>query len=175
MRKLVLLPALVLALGCSGEGPLEPSVERDPLLAMAGVKAVPALHNTIDYVFTAHLGIFDSEGRRQVWEASISGDIEGEMKWWFVSDGGPPNMPDAAHVAHYEGRWEIWDGGDLLLAGQSAGTTAQPKDKDGIWRGAGVVTEAGAGYEAWIGRRIFEGGNVNWVFPFSGQGIFRIN
>ena len=39
----------------------------------------------------------------------------------------------------------------------------------------GVVTEAGDGFEGWLGRRIFEGGNVNFDFPYSGQGFFRIN
>jgi hypothetical protein len=175
MGRFVLLPVLVLALACSGDGPLEPLADREPLSAMAAVKPAPSLDNTIQYVFTGHLGNVDAEGRLQVWAGTIEGDIAGQMKWWFVPGGGPPNMPATAHVGHYEARWEIWDGSDLLLAGQSAGTTAQPKGKDGIWRGSGRVTEAGAGYEAWLGRHIFEGGNVDWAFPYSGQGIFRIN
>jgi len=48
-------------------------------------------------------------------------------------------------------------------------------DKDGIWRGNGVVTEAYGAFEDWNGRRTFEGGPVNWTFPFSGEGMFRIN
>ena len=174
MRKLVLLPALALALGCADSALLEPSLEVEPDLAVVR-KPAPSLDNTITYTFTGHLGTFDAQGRLLVWIGDIQGDIEGQMKWWFVLGGGPPNMPDAAHVGHYEARWEIWDGGDLLLAGNSAGTTAQPKGKDGIWRGKGVVTEVSAGFEGWDGRPMFEGGNVNWTFPYSGQGMFKIN
>ena len=145
------------------------------VMEVNAAKPAPSLSNTIDYVFVGHLGIFDAEGRLLVWEATISGDIEGVMKYWFYLGGGPPNMPASAHVSFYETRWEIWDGSDLLLAGESAGTTAQPPGKDGIWRGEGIVTEVSAGYEDWLGRQIFEAGNVNWTFPYSGSGIFRVN
>ncbi|HSM04252.1 MAG TPA: hypothetical protein VK858_06510 [Longimicrobiales bacterium] len=175
MRTLTLALALLVVTGCTGDGPISPPLEVDAALAKVGIKPAPSLDNTIDYVFVAHLGVVDAEGRLLVWEADIDGDVEGQMKWWFVLGGGPPNMPEAAHVAHYEGRWEIWSGGEIVLAGHSAGTTAQPKGKDGIWRGAGKVTETAAGYEGWMGSPIFEGGNVNWDFPFSGQGIFRVN
>ena len=105
----------------------------------------------------------------------IDGDIEGQILWWFVLV--PPHVPEQAHVGFYEARWEIWDGDDLLLAGESAGTTAMPKDKDGIWRGKGIVTETPVElYEDWIGRHVYESGSVVWLpFPFTGEGIFRIN
>lgn len=138
-------------------------------------KPAPSLISTIDYVFVGHLGTFDAEGRLLVWEGNIHGDIEGQILYWFVLGGGPPNMPDQAHVLFYEARWEIWDGGTLLLAGESAGTTATPLGKDGIWRGQGIVTEAYGDFEDWIGRQMYEGGNVNWTFPYSGSGIFTIN
>ncbi len=134
------------------------------------------LTGTIDYWFVGHLGELDGEGRLLVWEATISGDINGEMLWWFVLGGGPPNMPDPPHVSFYEARWEIFDSGDnLLLAGDSAGVTARPRGKDGIWNGHGKVTEAHGVFADWDGRHVSEGGNVNWTFPFSGEGIFRIN
>ncbi len=136
------------------------------------------LTGTIDYSFVGHLGELDGEGRLLVWEATISGDIEGVMLWWFVGGGGPPNMPhpDAPHVSFYEARWEIFDSaGNLVLAGDSSGVTARPRGKDGIWNGHGKVTEASGEFENWIGRHVSEGGNVNWDFPFSGSGIFRIN
>jgi len=63
----------------------------------------------------------------------------------------------------------------LLLTGDSTGTTATPPGKDGIWRGEGIVTDAYGEFEDWIGRQTYEGGNVNWDFPYSGEGIFRIN
>jgi hypothetical protein len=171
------LPALLFWTGCVGtDTPTGLSVEGEIDLAVAAAKKpAPSLSSTIDYVFVGHHGIFDSDGRRLVWDGEIHGDIEGQMLWWFVPGGGPPNMPDAAHVSFYEARWEIWDGDALLLAGNSAGTTARPPGKDGIWRGKGIVTEASAGFEDWNGRHVYEGGNVNWVFPYSGEGIFRIN
>ena len=142
-------------------------------------KPAPSLLSTIDYVFVGHLGTVDGEGRLLVWDGTISGDIEGKIKYWFYP---APIMPVTAHVSFYEARWEIFDGDDnLLLAGESAGTTAlnlvepRPDGKDGIWRGNGIVTEASEEYMDWIGRQTYEGGNVNWTFPFSGSGIFRIN
>ncbi len=147
-------------------------------LVPAGVaQAKKPLRSEIDYWFVGHLGILDAEGRLLVWEADISGYFTGTMKWWFVPEGGPPNMPDTAHVAFYEARWEIFDSADnLVLAGDSAGTTAMPPNKDGIWRGNGIVTEAPSGdFENLVGRHVYEGGNVNWDFPFSGSGIFRVN
>ncbi len=141
-------------------------------------KPAPSLTGTIDYWLVAHLGQLDAEGRLLVWDADIDiGDIiGGTAKWWFVPAGGPPNMPDAAHVSFYEARWEIFDsGGNLVLAGESAGVTAKPTGKDGIWTGNGKVTEAYGDFADWDGRRVYEAGNVNWVFPYSGSGIFRIN
>ena len=73
--------------------------------------------------------------------------------------------------------WEIWDGVDgvnLILAGESAGHTAMPPGKDGIWRGKGIVTEANVYFEDWIGHQMYEGGNVDLAVPWSGSGIFRI-
>ncbi len=171
------LPALLFWTGCEvADTPTGLSVEGQIDLAKAAAKKpAPSLRSTIDYWFVGHLGETDSEGRLRVWDGEIHGDIEGQMVWWFVPGGGPPNMPDAAHVSFYEARWEIWDGDALLLAGNSAGSTALPPGKDGIWRGNGIVTEAGAGFEDWNGRHVREGGNVDWDFPYSGQGIFRIN
>ena len=157
----VLALALLLVLG---------TVVADP-----AIKPDPSLRCTIDYVFVGHLGTVDAEGRLLVWDGEIHEDIEGRILWWIVPEGGPPNMPVWAHVSFYEARWEILDGDDLLLAGDSAGKTATPPGKDGIWRGNGIVTEASAGFEDWIGRQTHEGGNVNWEFPYSGSGIFRIN
>jgi hypothetical protein len=170
--RFTLLPLLLIA--CTEGQPVEPELD---LVVAAAVKPAPSLSSTIVYWFVGHHGIFDAEGRLLVWEAEIHGDIEGQALWWFDLTGGPPNMPDAAHVSFYEARWEIWDDDALLLAGNSAGTTATPKRpvKDGIWRGKGIVTEAGVGFEDWDGRRVYEGGNVNWDFPYTGEGIFRIN
>ena len=149
----------------------------------AEIKPAPSLTGTITYDFAAHLGIFDVEGRLLCWEGNISGDIEGVTLWWFDLTG----SRDTGLVKHYIARWEIWsddpleNSGEavLLLAGDSAGTTTVPPGKDGIWRGKGIVTEASAGFEDWIGRQTYEGGSVTWVIPgvlpLGGEGIFRIN
>jgi hypothetical protein len=143
-------------------------------------KPAPSLTCTITYDFVGHYGIFDAEGRLLVWDGEIHGDIEGRILWWFVLDGGPP-IPDTAHVSFYEARWEIFDEeadpevDPPLLAGDSAGTTAKPPGKDGIWRGNGKVTEAHGAFTEWDGRQTYEAGNVNWDFPYSGSGTFRVN
>ena len=167
--------ALIFFLGCNDLVSPSETLEVSSTSSVAGKKSAPALNSEIDYVFVGHLGTVDTEGRLLVWDGNISGDVNGKILWWFVSPAGPPNMPDAAHVGFYEARWEIWDGADLLLAGESAGSTALPPGKDGIWRGNGRVTEVGAGFEPWMDRPIKEGGNVNFVFPYSGEGFFRIN
>jgi hypothetical protein len=148
-----------------------------PQGSVAAEKPAPSLEGTIDYVFVGHLGIFDAEGRLFVWEGTIEGDISGTLKWWFVLGGGPPNMPDDAHVGTYEARWEIWDGAGvvLLLAGESSGVTAKPPGKDGIWTGHGQVTEAYGAFADWNGRQSYETGSVLWGFPYSGTGTFRVN
>ena len=187
MRKLILLPILALAMACTDSALLEPPVEREIDLAVAAKKTAPTLQNTIDFDLAVIHGIpDDAEGRVLVWLADISGDINGKVAWWFVPPWGPPSP--SANVSFYEARWEIWetctpikgtelDCSNLLLAGNSSGTTAQARrqEKDGIWRGNGVVTEAYGDFAGWNGRRIFEGGNVDWAFPYSGEGKFRIN
>ena len=175
MRKLVLFSILSIAFACTDAAVLEPPVEVDPAMAVMAKKPMPLSSNTIEYTFVGHLGEVDAEGRLKVWDGHIHGDIEGDIFWWFVAGGGPPNMPATAHSSFYEARWEIFVDGDLVLAGHSAGQTATPRGKDGIWRGNGTVTETGEGFEGWMGSHIYEGGNVNWDFPYSGTGTFRIN
>ena len=138
-------------------------------------KPAPSLIGTTTYWYVAPAGIIDGEGRLLVWEGTISGDIDGVILYWFYIDGRTPPVPGTANVLFYEARWEIFDGdGLLLLAGESAGTTAKPPGKDGIWRGNGIVTEAEGDFAEWIGRQTYEDGNVNWE-TMSGSGIFRIN
>ncbi|MDH5761298.1 MAG: hypothetical protein OEZ65_17170 [Gemmatimonadota bacterium] len=176
MRKLTLFTLLVGVFACTDTPLVGPSTdgEPQPLFSMVG-DAAPALMSTIDYVFAGHLGQFDADGRLLVWDGTIDGEVNGQILWWFVLGAGPPNKPPQALVGFYEARWEIWDGETLLMAGNSSGTTAKPPGLDGIWRGKGIVTEANADYAEWIGRPMFEDGNVAWAFPYSGQGTFRIN
>ncbi len=175
LRSLSLTVAVVAFLGCNDLVSPSETIDDSLALSSAGKKTAPALRCTIDYVFVGHLGTLDGEGRLLVWDGGIYGDVEGRILWWFVPGGGPPNMPDAAHVGFYEARWEIWGGEDLLLAGESSGSTALPPGKDGIWRGNGIVTEASDGFGDWMDRPMKEGGNVDFEFPYSGAGFFRVN
>ncbi len=150
-------------------------------MAFAAGRAVPkgALTSEIDYWFVGHLGQLDDDGRLLVWEGTIEGDFTGEMKWWFVI---PSPVSGNAYlgfeVAFYSARWEIWDGGKLLLAGESAGKTVFPDSADGVWDGHGVVTEASTGFNRLKDRRVYETGPVivgtTPPLSYSGTGMFLI-
>jgi uncharacterized protein (TIGR02246 family) len=143
--------------------------------ALGDPKLEPSLRCDITYNFVGHLGQFDAEGRLLVWDGNIHGDIEGVILWWFDLT----RKQTIGQVSHYAARWEILDGDNaLLLAGDSAGTTRVPLGEDGIWRGKGKVTVASTGFEDWLGREIYEGGDVTWDEtgnPIDGEGAFRIN
>ena len=172
MKRLMSIPltlALILALVSAGMTQAE--------------KPAPSLTCAITYDFAAHLGIFDDEGRLLAWDGEIHGDIEGVILWWFDLAG----SWTSGQVSHYVARWEIWSDDPfvenseavLLLAGHSAGTTAKPPGKDGIWRGNGIVTYASDGFQDWAGRQEYEAGSVTWVIPgllpLDGEGTLRIN
>lgn len=143
--------------------------------ALGDLKPDPSLRCEITYNFVGHLGQFDAEGRLLAWDGEIHGDIEGVIFWWFDLT----RKQVIGQVSHYVARWEILDGDKaLLLAGDSAGTTTTPPGKDGIWLGKGLVTEASAGFEEWMGCEMYEGGNVTWDEtgnPKDGAGRFRVN
>lgn len=135
--------------------------------------------NQIDYWLVAPLGITDDEGRLLVWEGTIDGVISGDMKWWFVLP--PPVLPVAhngGETRFYQARWEIFQDGELILAGESAGKTVFPLGEDGMWDGHGVVTEARGLFSPLKGRKIYESGPVILVLEpaptFEGTGIFSI-
>ena len=138
------------------------------------ITPISALTCTITYNFVGHLGTIDDEGRLLAWDGEIHGDIEGVIKWWFDLS----HSRQIGQTSYYAARWEIYDlVGKLILAGDDAGTTAKPTGEDGIWRGKGTVTEASAEFEDWIGRQIYDGGNVTWDengIPKDGEGTFRI-
>ena len=161
-------------------------------LAMAK-KGTPPLTCEIEYFFTGHLGILDSEGRLFCWAGPISGDIEGIMKWWAVL---PPSS--TGQVSHYEFRWEVWDeewisdmeswdGEDwdnwdngervLSLAGDEEERTIFRHGKNSVWRANGIVAEASEEYEDYLGSQMHEGGNFTWAapgLPDQGAGTFRV-
>lgn len=134
----------------------------------------------INYWFVGHLEQFDEKGRLLVWEAKVSGDIHGTMKWWFVN---PPPSSEISYsggrLAFYAARWELWDGDELLLAGVSAGKTDFRDGSDGIWDGHGRVTESSGKYEKLSGRSVYETGPVilgaNPPESLTGTGVFLIH
>jgi hypothetical protein len=129
-----------------------------------------------EYYFVGHLGIFDAEMRLLGWQGTVSGDIEGVIKWWMVVP-----FKYSGQVNHFEARWEIWniEETDLLLAGEEFGSTTDRPGKNGVWRANGVVTEAHEDYNEWVGRQMHDGGEFIWVIPgllpSNGWGEFRIN
>lgn len=138
------------------------------------------LNTATEYYFVGHLGTFDAEGRLLAWEGTVSGDIEGVIRWWMVVP-----YPVVGQVSKFaDARWEIWDETVtvLILAGYEAGTTTNRPGKTGVWRANGVVTYVNSDYldvETWFGRRIHDGGEFEWVipgdFPDWGWGKFRVN
>ena len=140
----------------------------------AAITPLSALTCTIRVDFVGHLGTIDDEGRLLAYDGEIHGDIEGVIKWWLDL----AYSRNIGQTSYYAARWEIYDLADnLILAGDDAGTTAKPPGEDGIWRGKGIVTEASAEFEDWIGRQVYESGNVEWDetgLPKGGEGTFRI-
>lgn len=158
------------------------------LLAVAILPAVASADSTqtaatltgqIEYRFVGHEQQLDDDGRLLVWEATISGDIAGTMKWWFEQ---PPPVAeqsfDGGRVSFYAARWELWSGDTLVLAGSSAGKTVFADGEDGIWDGHGVVTRASDRFSALVGHAIYETGPVivgtDPPVTFSGTGLFSI-
>jgi len=150
-------------------------------MALATQAAVPdgKLVSQIDYMFVGHLGQLDEEGRLLVWEGTIGGDINGQMKWWFEL----PAPVSGSPFSFYEGRWEVWKDGKLILAGESAGKTVfpggvSPDAPDGVWDGHGVVTEADGKHSPLKARKIYETGPVviggTPPVSFFGTGMFVI-
>jgi hypothetical protein len=113
-----------------------------------------------------------------VWEGTIQGDVNGVIRWW--AEFAPPILTGV-------GRWEIWDCEPLypidcnyddpallIMAGYDAFGYVSPTD----WEGKGIVTYANEQYAQWFGRRITDGGWVEFDaptgFPIYGEGLFVI-
>ena len=133
----------------------------------------------IEYWSVVHLDERDDEGWLLAWKATVSGDLTGELRYWFPET---PPAPEGAYkdggVGYYLARWELWDGEELLLAGESAGKTVIPDGEDGIWDGHGTVLKANGDLSSLKGRRIYETGTV--LMPSdpdvrsTGSGMFAI-
>jgi len=134
-----------------------------PIGVTEAKKPVPTLTCTIEYWWMPG------------WAGTISGDIDGLIVWPVGTT--PPRF--AGQTSHYEGRFEIYSfSGELILAGEGAGSTTIRHGRDSIWRTNGTVTDAGAGWEDWIGRRVHQEGHFTWAapgVPYRGTGTFRVN
>ncbi len=160
------------------------SISTIPVLALAlllvlgtvvadnAAKPAPSLRCTIDYWWVRENPPDPFPGH---WEGTINGDIEG----YAVYPGGGA-MRFAGQTSHYEGEFEIYDKvtGDLLLAGEGAGSTTVRHGKNSVWRSNGIVTGASDDYVDWIGRRVHQEGHFTWLapgVPEAGSGTFRVN
>jgi hypothetical protein len=144
-----------------------------------GDKPRESLASEIAYNFVGHHEIVDDQGRLLVWEATIEGDISGELLWWFVQPSPATSTPYAGgRIDYYGARWEIQVAGELVLAGESAGKTVWADGADGIWDGHGVVTEALGDFSMLKGHKTYETGPVfkgsNPPVSYSGKGLFVI-
>ena len=109
------------------------------------------------------------------WEGTLHGDFNGVIRWWV-------EFPLTG-----VGRWELWDcepvypasdcqdPARLVMAGYDAFGYVSATE----WEGKGVVTYVNPGYPElgeWFGRRISDGGYVNFDdgVPIDGEGWFTI-
>jgi hypothetical protein len=134
----------------------------------------PPLTCTTEYNFVGHLGEFDDEGRLLGWVGTISGDIEGVIKWWVAIP-----FKKTGQASHVVQRWKIWDEDEevLLLAGEDKGGTTTCHQRNTSWRANGIVTEASEEFEDYIGSQMHESGNIAWAapgLPDHGTGKFRV-
>ena len=150
------------------------------VLATGPVSVADApLRSRIDYRFVGHQEQTDAEGRVLVWEASVDGDLGGTLRWWFVV---PPPVPEVAYsggrISFYAARWELWQDGELAMAGESTGKTDFRDGMDGIWDGHGRVTQGNGEFESLIGHAVYESGPVllgtEPPITFTGTGVFVV-
>lgn len=137
------------------------------------------LIGTLTYQFVGHLRQTDEAGRLLVWEAEVEGAFTGTMRWWFVNPSPVNELTyQGGRLTFYAARWELWNNGELLLAGESAGKTNFRDGADGIWDGHGRVKEAAGKYQVLVGRSVYETGPViigsDPPKSYSGTGLFLV-
>jgi len=164
-----------LYIGCSDNNPSAPQLNQsDQVTNTLDKKPAPTLNCTTEYFFQVGSGIVDAELGLLVWQGPINGDISGIIQWWANTE-----SRYTGQASHYVDRFVILnDAGEFLLAGDEAGTTTARHGKNSNWRTNGIVTDAGEGYEEWIGRKTHDEGHFTWAapgLPEHGYGTFRVN
>ena len=160
MRRLLVLPALAIALllACRGPEPL-------PLSPPETAELKKPLIGTMALVFH-----FDNP----IWRGPISGDIDGWIE--FTSVGGWARgkawlFAETWEIKAYDpGTEEI---GPVLLSGTDEGVVSPNSD----YRMNGVVTYAADGWTHLLGRNVHASGYITWIGedPETAPGEFRIN
>ena len=148
-------------------------------MANAAGDAAPLDAEADEFAGDAQLGERDDDGWLLAWKANVSGDLSGELRYWFPET---PPAPEGTYsdgkVGYYVARWELWNGDELILAGESAGKTVIPNGEDGIWDGHGIVITAKGALSALKGRKVYETGTVimpsDPAVPSTGAGMFVI-
>ena len=131
--------------------------------AIADDHAAPSgpLTCQIEYWSVAEEEETDENGWLLAWKAKASGDLSGEMRWWFPET---PPAPESEYsngkIGYYVARWEFWVEDELILAGESAGKTVIDEGEDGIWDGHGIVLQADSELSSLTGRKTYETGTV---------------
>ena len=133
----------------------------------------------IEYWSVVRDDVRNDDGWLLAWKAKVSGDFEGELRWWFPET---PPAPEGEYsdgkVGYYVARWQLWQGDELVLAGESAGKTVMAEGEDGIWDGHGIVMQATGELSSLKGRKIYETGTVimpaDPEVPSTGSGMWVI-
>lgn len=156
-------------------------VATNPALAAEGVTPFLKMDTTYHFqFFTPVIPAAPLPGRPAAdwalaWEGTVQGELNGVIRWWV-------EFPLTG-----VGRWELWDcepvyppidcqdPAQLIMAGYDAFGYVSATD----WAGKGVVTYVNEGYPEfaeWFGRRITDGGYVDFVggLPTYGEGWFTI-
>ena len=133
----------------------------------------------IEYWSVYDAGERDDEGWLLAWKAKATGDLTGEMRWWFPENPpAPDSMYSHGEIGYYLARWELWVGEELVLAGQSAGKTVIAEGEDGIWDGHGIVMQTNDAMSSLKGARTYETGTVispkDHTVRSTGSGMFVI-
>lgn len=131
---------------------------------VASVPAVQAKQYRSEMVVNFNPAFWDNPVENTIWEGTISGDIEGTMKFWAT---GPDPAKDLGHppdgfpwqVHFFTEKWEIITA-DGTIKGIDKGNTGYSNWR---FRMNGEVTEASGIYEDLVGHKVHMDGQIEWT------------